>query len=364
MRDRVKLPNFKSLGLKSLGLAASLALGAPLTLIAPVIVHGSAQAGVFDKDENINADSRRLSKDLADPGRPNPGLRVAGIFGQSDEEKAAEEAARQRENAQDATIQSLNQRVQDLENTVRRLTGQNEALGHKVDELHTSIDRTQKDFEYRLCTMSAQQLGETDPNNGGLNCGATGGQQGSMQPSNYSAPPAQRYGASGDATQQLAPPPGSLGTLNASDVGAPPRYNGPANNAPRQLASTDPNSEYNSAMGLLARQRYDEARSAFRGFADSHPDDALTPQAVYWVGDIAYVQKDYPNAARAFAEQIKKYPQSSRAPDSMLKLGQSLIAMGQKQEGCTTLGALKAKYPQAPDAVLAKARDDRKASCR
>lgn len=49
----------------------------------------------------------------------------------------------------------------------------------------------------------------------------------------------------------------------------------------------------------------------------------------------------------------------------MLRLGQSLIAMGQKQEGCTTLGALKAKYPKASDTVLDKARDDRKAaSCR
>ena len=48
----------------------------------------------------------------------------------------------------------------------------------------------------------------------------------------------------------------------------------------------------------------------------------------------------------------------------MLKLGQSLIAMGQKQEGCTTLGALTAKYPQASDAILTKARDARKASCR
>ncbi len=355
MRECVKYPNWKSLSL-----AAGLVLGMPLT----IPFHDRAAAGTFDQDENIDADSRRLSKDLADPGRPNPGLRIAGVFGPSDEEKAAEEAARQRENAQDANIQSLNQRVQDLENTVRRLTGQNEMLSHKVDELRTAIDRTQKDFEYRLCTMSAQQLGETDPNNGGLNCGATGGQQGSAQPSNYGAPPPQRYGSSDDTTQQLAPPPGSLGTLSANDVNTPARYNTPATDTPRQLASTDSNSEYNSAMTLLARQRYDEARSAFRGFADSHPDDALTPQAVYWVGDIAYVQKDYPNAARAFAEQIKKYPQSSRAPDSMLKLGQSLIAMGQKQEGCTTLGALKAKYPQASDAILTKAREDRKASCR
>ena len=73
-------------------------------------------------------------------------------------------------------------------------------------------------------------------------------------------------------------------------------------------------------MTLLGKTQYDEARSAFRSFADTYPDDELAPQAVYWFGDIAYVQKDYPAAARAFAEEIKKYPDSTRAPDSMLKL--------------------------------------------
>ena len=348
--------------MKSLSFAASLALGVPVSLMAPLVLPQShAMAGIFDKDEDINAESRRLSRDLGDDSRS--GTRYAGMFGPSDEEKAAEEAARQRENAQDSGIQSLNQRVQDLENTVRRLTGQNEQLGHQVDELRTALDRAHKDFDYRLCTMSAQQLGASDQGDGGLNCGAA-----NQQGSNFSAPPpAQRFGsAGGDTTQQLAPPPGSLGTLSAHDVNAPQgRYTRAATDSPRELANVDSNSEYNAAMQLLARARYDEARGAFRSFADTHPDDMLTPQAVYWVGDIAYVQKDYTGAAHAFAEQIKKYPQSSRAPDSMLKLGQSLIAMGQKQEGCTTLGAIKAKYPQASDTILATAKSDRKAaSCR
>jgi tol-pal system protein YbgF len=118
-------------------------------------------------------------------------------------------------------------------------------------------------------------------------------------------------------------------------------------------------------MKLLARTQYDEARSAFRAFADSYPNDELAPQAVYWVGDIAYVQKDYSAAARAFAEEIKKYPESTRAPDSMLKLGQSLVAMGQKQEGCTALAALPTKYPNASKTVVARAAQEHKAAaCR
>ena len=110
-------------------------------------------------------------------------------------------------------------------------------------------------------------------------------------------------------------------------------------------------------MNLLAKAQYAEASAAFRAYADANPDDNdLAPQAIYWVGNIAYVQQDYAGAARAFAEQIKKYPNSPRAPDSMLKLGQSLIAMGQNQEGCTTLAALKTKYPNASPPTLAPGR--------
>lgn len=337
---------------KCLSFAAMLALGVPLSLAPSFLL--PAKAGVFDADEDIYADSRRLSRDLSDGSRTQ---RVAGLFGPSDEEMAAEEAARQREDAQDANIRSLTQRIQDLENTITRLTGQNERLSHQVDQLRVALDRAQKDFDYRICTMTAQQLGTSEDSNG-LNCGAAGQSGGSQ---NYGSTAQQQ---AGDTTRQLAPPPGSLGTLSVNDLHGG-HQSSPATGVPRQIASIDTTGEYNSAMQLLARARYDEARSAFRAFADNHPGDALTPQAVYWVGDIAYVQKDYPAAARAFAEQIKKYPQSDRAPDSMLKLGQSLIAMGQKQEGCTTLGAIKAKYPQASQAILDAAKQNRKvAACR
>jgi TolA-binding protein len=76
------------------------------------------------------------------------------------------------------------------------------------------------------------------------------------------------------------------------------------------------------------------------------------------------VQKDYATASRSFAEQIKKYPDSIRSPDSMLKMGQSLIAQGQTSGGCTTLAALKTRYPKAAPQTLDAAAAARKTSCR
>jgi len=268
-------------------------------------------------------------------------VQLADLFGESDEEKAARA---QKEQNQDEAINGLNAKVRDLEDTIRNLTGQNETLAHRLQELDEKIDRQKKDFEYRLCAMTAQQLGagtgQNDAN--AVPCPGEGGGGGAT----FNPPPQGNGGP-----QQLAPPPGVLGTLPSE---GPPQLAAPP--------STQP--EFSSAMNLLAKARYDEARAAFRSFADNHPKDDLTPQAIFWIGDIAYVQRDYPNATRAFAEVIKKYPTSSRAPDSMLKLGQALIASGQKKEGCTALAALPAKYPKASKAVLDQGVDARRANCR
>jgi len=263
------------------------------------------------------------------PRTPSRGVQLAGLFGESDEEKAA----RLREDNQDAQIADLKQRVHDLEQTLQQATGQNEQLSHRIQELSNRIDRQQKDFDYKLCSLAAQQLGAvTSPD-----------QSGNGLPCN----PDAAMGALAAPGGQMQ---GSGGTLGTLPQGA--------------AAASDTRPQFNAAMNLLAKAQYDEARAAFRTFVDSFPKDEFAPQAIYWVGDIAYVQKDYAGAAQAFAEGIKKYPTSPRGPDSMLKLGQSLLAMGQKKEGCLTLGAIKSKYSQASATVLSQAASARSTSCK
>jgi tol-pal system protein YbgF len=272
----------------------------------------------------------------------------AGLFGESDEEKAA----RLHEKSQDDALADLTTRIHDLEEALRQSTGQNEQLSHRVQELSDKLERQRRDFEYRLCTISAQQLGASQnesEDQTSLPCPG-----GASQTSTYNAapPPAQQQQAAG-APVRLAPAPGVLGTLPAGRAAA----------AAAPQGNPQTRAQFDTGLDLLSKARYDEARAAFRGFVDANPGDELAPQAVYWIGDIAFVQKDYANAARSFLEELKKYPTSTRAPDSMLKLGQSLIAMGQAKEGCSTLGALSGKYPNASKTVLSQAASERKASC-
>jgi tol-pal system protein YbgF len=274
------------------------------------------------------------------------------MFGESDEEKAARQ---QQEQAQDAGISTLNERASDLEESLRRLTGQVEQLDHRIDEMNERLTRMQKDFDYKLCSLAAQQLGATNGSDdqGGLPCG--GQQRGA-------ATQAQGTAEASGPPVRLAPPPGVLGTLPESAVAGTQEGASPP---PSEVASTDTRSQFDAAMNLLAKAQYDEARAAFRSFVDNNPKDELAPQAIYWVADIAFVQKDFAGAAHTFAEGLKNYPASPRAPESMLKLGQSLIALNQKKEGCLALDALPSKYRSASKTVTERALAARKeAHCR
>jgi tol-pal system protein YbgF len=285
----------------------------------------------------------------------------AQLFGPSDEEVAREKSqddqiaqltqqlSQLQEQDRDR-FQQLEAKVQSLTQSLSQATGANEELNHQLSLLNDRLDRQQKDFSYRLCMLSAQQLGAAGDDQG-LNCAAAG----------TTAPPPQNLSANRLPPGTVLPPldgggdapgpgrpPGSLGTLPSGAAVAP-------------AAGA---SQFDTAMNLLAKAQYAEASAAFRAYADAHPDDDdLSAQSVFWIGNIAFIRQDYPSAARSFAELLKKYPDSGRAPDGMLKLGQSLLAQGQTSGGCTTLGLLKTKYPKAPAATLAAAAGARKASC-
>jgi tol-pal system protein YbgF len=296
----------------------------------------------------------------------------AQIFGPSDEEKAHEasqdSAIRDLQNQtqvlpqQDARIRALEDKVRGLTDSLSRATGANEELSHELQMQDDKIDRMQKDFAYRLCTLSAQQLGAGDQ----MNCAASGtaGQPaGNMGGQAYVPPPGGT----------ILPPIGNQGQQVRSEFDAAPQ--GAVRGRPAGTLGTLPGSplngslagnsnQYQAGMTLMKSGQYAEAAAQFRGFADTNPQDTdLAPQAIFWVGNIAFIQQDYATAARNFAEVIKKYPKSTRAPDAMLKLAQSFISLGQKSDGCTTLGLIKTKYPDAASQTLNQAASLRKTAC-
>jgi tol-pal system protein YbgF len=93
---------------------------------------------------------------------------------------------------------------------------------------------------------------------------------------------------------------------------------------------------------------YALAEQAFRDFMRKYPDERLVPDAQYWLGESLYQRQRYRDAAEAFLAVSTKYEHAGKAPGSLLRLGQSLAALHQKEAACATLGEVARKYPKAP----------------
>jgi tol-pal system protein YbgF len=121
----------------------------------------------------------------------------------------------------------------------------------------------------------------------------------------------------------------------------------------------DPKQAYERAYGFLLQQEYAAAQAGFRDFLKVYPRDSLVPNALYWLGETHYVQRSYADAAEAFDLVTQAYGNSPKAPDSMLKRGMALAALGKKADACGVLGQLPGKYPSAPPHLKSKADSER-----
>jgi tol-pal system protein YbgF len=135
----------------------------------------------------------------------------------------------------------------------------------------------------------------------------------------------------------------------------PPPRNPSATGAPQQHAmlppTATPKDEYDLAYGYLVRKDYALAEEAFRGYLRKHPNERSVAEANYWLGESLFQRQRYRDAAEAFLTVSTRFEKSSKAPDALLRLGQSLAALKEKEAACATLGELGRKYPRASPAV-------------
>ena len=148
----------------------------------------------------------------------------------------------------------------------------------------------------------------------------------------------------------------------AADVSPTPRTTVAAI-PPSQLTGT-PTEVYNRAYQNVLDGSYDQAEQGFRAFLVAFPTDKRAPDAQYWIGDSLYQRGLYREAGREFNTGYRAYPKSAKAPDSLLRLGMSLNALGQREAACSVYGELTKLYPNAPFALLQKAKTEQaSASC-
>ena len=122
------------------------------------------------------------------------------------------------------------------------------------------------------------------------------------------------------------------------------------------LPNASPKEQYQFARNFLKVGDYDSAEKAFREFVLTNPDNELSGNAQYWYAETYRIRQMYTDAASAYLEGYQKYPKSKIAPENLLKLGVSLVQMGEKDQGCLMIAGVKKQYPNATQSVLQKAK--------
>ena len=121
-----------------------------------------------------------------------------------------------------------------------------------------------------------------------------------------------------------------------------------------------PQALYESAQQAIQSKNYEQAQALLEKFLASFEQDTLAGNAQYWLGETFYARQKYEEASSAFAACVKKYADSIKAPDCLLKLGLSLKQSGSKDEACTAFASLKATFPKADKALIDKADNEAK----
>jgi len=250
----------------------------------------------------------------------------------------------------------LSLRLQAAEENLRALNGRVEELSHNLAQTQGRFRQFSEDVEFRF-----QELGSA----GGRTL---------VGESNVNMPPLVRPGA--NSASAAASTVGTLGTVPLGAIPAQPdeTYVQPA---PQGYSSTSyppaaggssqdsgPEDAYEAAINQLKRGQFDIAEADLSNFLQRYPTHNLAGNAQYWLGETFYVRGAYRQAAEAFLTGYTTYASSSKAPDSLLKLGMTLAALGQQEQACATLGELTRRFPSASQAVSQRAQLERtRAGC-
>jgi tol-pal system protein YbgF len=172
-------------------------------------------------------------------------------------------------------------------------------------------------------------------------------------------------GIMAEEAANLPPPRREVRQIPGALPAPPPRN--PSGTGAQQMVmapTNTPKDEYDLAYGYVLRKDYALAEEGLRAFVKKYPNDRLVADANYWLGESLFQRQRYREAAESFLTVSTKFESAGKAPDSLLRLGQSLAALKEKDAACATLGEIPRKYPKAPANVKQAAeREHKRVGC-
>jgi TolA-binding protein len=222
-----------------------------------------------------------------------------------------------------ALQQKINAQNDAVSGKVDAVSGQVQTLNDSVDELKARIAKLDKTVQDLQAQLQAMQAAQSQAQPGTSAPGATG-------PGGTAAPGGQDQGPQGAMT----PAPGG----------------NPAQQAP-PLQET-----LQAGVRDYTAGRYQVAQGEFQDVVHYYPLDDAAGTAQFYLGEIAYQQKDYPTAINGYNALLEGFSGNAKAPAAQLHKGFALIALDKREEGEHELRSLIQRHPQTPEARAARAK--------
>ena len=231
-------------------------------------------------------------------------------------------------------------KLNEIEDQFRELTNKFEEVNFKLDKLSSRITKIQSDTQLRFSDL---EKGITD---------TTTQQQttlpGSTKPQDFGAAPAYQ-------TSNL-PKEQSINSIESAQTVISEEPETRESLLPDKPAEE----QYEFAVSFMKIGDYETAEFALKEFIDKNKDHDLAGSAQYWYGETFRIRQLYSDAATAYLDGYQNYPKSRKAPDNLLKLGITMVQLGEKDQGCKMISGIKKEYPKANKSVLQKAQYEQK----
>ena len=243
-------------------------------------------------------------------------------------------------------------KLSDIEQQFQELTNKFEEINFKIDKLSSRISKNQADNQLRFQDIENARLsGRLQPTD------IVSDQSEKQLPGSSEA---QDLGRISDEDLKNTQKVQSTQSIESTGTVVTEKYISEEKILPEGTAKE----QYDFALSFVKVGDYETAEIALREFVDTNAKDELAGSAQYWYAETFRIRQLYQDAATAYLDGYQKYPNSSKAPVNLLKLGVSLVQIGEKDQGCSMITGVSKQYPKASQSVLQKAKyEEKKFDC-
>jgi len=252
--------------------------------------------------------------------------------------------------------QRLDAQTQAENGKVDTVSGQVQALNDSVDELKTRIGKLNQSIQNLQSQLQSIQQNQANA--------AAAGTPGAMAGAGPGTGPGMGQGAgpgAAPAGNDAAPGSNAAGGDQAANPaggqpGAPATMPGSMNNMPAAMQAPPLKETFQGAMRDFDAGRFQLAASEFGDVVHYYPLDDLAGTAQFYLGEIAYQQKNYNDAINDYNAVLEGFSGNAKAPTAQLHKGLALLALNKRQEGIDELRELIRRHPQTPEAARARSK--------